>query len=313
MIFFKHFTDNNDGLVFESKFSYPKKITVKIIEPYTQLCLWADTMEVGMGNYFFARARNLNYLGFEIIDSDNNQIYLKLELNDPGYFNLEEIDKFKKLKNYKYSEKHSDLCAAFSLNEIFALKVYEHPHCKVEKNDIVIDIGANLGFFSYNAILEGAQIVYAFEPGPNQAQAILENFGDLGKIKIEQKAVTDTRGFVKLLSSINSVLSQISKSSDDQNAKDCESVNLMEFCKENNILKVNLLKLDCEGSEWQIFESLKDDFISNIDKIVMEYHLNTDKRVDSLVQRLRSLGFEVEISGSDWECGSLFAFKNNPM
>jgi hypothetical protein len=87
----------------------------------------------------------------------------------------------------------------------------------------------------------------------------------------------------------------------------------MEFCKENNILKVNLLKLDCEGSEWQIFESLKDDFISNIDKIVMEYHLNTDKRVDSLVQRLRSLGFEVEISGSDWECGSLFAFKNNPM
>jgi FkbM family methyltransferase len=312
MIFFKHFTDNNDGLFFESKFLYPKKITLKIIEPYSQLCLWSDSMEVGpgTGNFFFSRARNLNSFGFEIVDTESNEIYLKLQLNAPGYCNLEESDKFGKLNNYKYSEKNSDSFAALSLDEIFALKVYDHPHCRVEKNDVVVDIGANLGFFSYYAILHEAQIVYAFEPGPNQARAILENFGDLGKIKVEQKAVSDTNGFVIFSPHTISVLSQISKSSDDQKSNSCESVNLFDYCKEHNIPKINFLKLDCEGSEWQIFESLSDDFIANIDKIALEYHLNTDGRVDFLVERLRFLGFEVEISGSDFEVGYLFAFKN---
>lgn len=323
MIIFNNFTENNDGLSFTSLFE-SKLIRLKIVDAYTGLIAWHDDMLVTKGSYFFSYPRRTNHYGFEISDAHTNETYLKINIYNDGYTSIEHLDKFGKLKDFKYEGKSEDLWAAYPLYDIFITKCYEHPKCKVEQNDVVIDIGANLGLFSYYAITKGAKKVYAFEPGESQSKAIKYNFGSCGNLVVEQKAVTSDNGILqfskhKTMSILSGLFSDTKIDDNSQigqqininnyEISECQSVNLIDYCKEKNIEKINFLKIDCEGSEYKIFESLNDDFIKSIDKITMEYHLNTDGRVKYLIEKLECNGFNVEVSDINAEVGNLIAYK----
>lgn len=314
MIIFNNITENNDGLSFTSLFD-SKLIRVKIIDSYTGLVSWHNDMLVGRGGYFFTYPRKTNHYGFEISDAETKEIYLRMNIYNDGYNSIEDLDKLKKLKDFKYSEKSEDLWAAYPLYDIFLNRCYDNPNCQVEKDDVVIDIGANLGLFSYYSILKGASKVYSFEPGKSQSDAIRDNFESLNLV-VEQKAVSDKNGIIRFSKhKTTSILSRFfDKDYDydydsDYDVFECLSVNLMDYCIENNIEKINFLKMDCEGSEYKIFESLSDEFIRNIDKLAMEYHLNTDGRVRYLINRLESNGFSVEVSNIEAGVGNLIAYK----
>jgi FkbM family methyltransferase len=45
--------------------------------------------------------------------------------------------------------------------------MYSTPECHVEAGDIVFDVGAHFGFFSYYAVQKSAREVYTFEPNPS--------------------------------------------------------------------------------------------------------------------------------------------------
>jgi hypothetical protein len=84
---------------------------------------------------------------------------------------------------------------------------------------------------------------------------------------------------------------------------------LMDYCLEKNISKINFLKIDCEGSEYGIFENFSEDFLKIIDKIIMEYHLNTDGRLVKMIEKLQNNGFTVKVPDVNSEIGILVAFK----
>lgn len=313
MIIFNNFTNGNDGVSFTSLFE-SKFIRIKIIDSYTGLIAWHDDMLVGKGGYFFSYPRRTKHYGFEVSDPETNEIYLKINIYNEGYSSIEDLDTLGKLRDFKYSEKSNDLWAAYPLYDIFLNKCYDdNMNCQVENGDIVFDIGANLGLFSYYSILKGANKVYTFEPGESQAQAIKDNFGSIDNLLIEQKAVSDKNGILTFSKhKTKSILSGIfsdKEDSDDYDIIECHSVNLIDYCKINNIERINFLKMDCEGSEYKIFESLTDEFIRNIDKVSMEYHLNTDGRLKYLINRLENNGFTVEVSDIKSEIGNLIAWK----
>jgi hypothetical protein len=83
----------------------------------------------------------------------------------------------------------------------------------------------------------------------------------------------------------------------------------MDYCFEKNISKIDFLKLDCEGSEYRIFENLSEDFLNIIDKIIMEYHSNTDGRLVKMIEKLQNNGFTVKVPDVNSEIGILVAFK----
>jgi len=62
--------------------------------------------------------------------------------------------------------------------------------------------------------------------------------------------------------------------------RDCEEImtnSLNNFCKENNISTIDLLKMDIEGSEYKVFDSSTDFIKKNIKSIFVELH-NIDKK-----------------------------------
>ena len=53
---------------------------------------------------------------------------------------------------------------------------------------------------------------------------------------------------------------------------------------DNNIEECNFLKLDCEGAEYNIIDSLPNDYFTKIKKMIIEYHLADTK--PELLERL---------------------------
>jgi hypothetical protein len=65
---------------------------------------------------------------------------------------------------------------------------------------------------------------------------------------------------------------------------------------------VNYLKLDCEGSEFEVLRNVSGACWSRIERAAIEYHeFGHDRRVAELVMILEGNGFEVEVSQSFFE------------
>ncbi len=62
---------------------------------------------------------------------------------------------------------------------------------------------------------------------------------------------------------------------------------------------VDLLKLDCEGAEWEIFKSAE--CWKSIRNVRMEYHLFHGETVEQVVESLSNLGFRVIHWGTPFE------------
>ena len=74
------------------------------------------------------------------------------------------------------------------------------------------------------------------------------------------------------------------------------TITLKNIFEENNLKKCSLLKIDCEGAEYEIFESATSDLLKKIKIICMEYHPNGNPLDIKL--KLEKNGFEVLIKKS---------------
>jgi hypothetical protein len=84
--------------------------------------------------------------------------------------------------------------------EIFINGDYEkEPLCVVEKGDVVLDIGANKGFFTLNALQKGASKVYSVEPIKNSYEQIKKLLTDFSNVEPINKAIGETNGVITML------------------------------------------------------------------------------------------------------------------
>ncbi len=64
---------------------------------------------------------------------------------------------------------------------------------------------------------------------------------------------------------------------------------------DHGIATVNFLKIDCEGSEYEILRSLEPAYWARIERVAIEYHdFGRGRRYGELMEILRNNGFEVE-------------------
>jgi len=171
----------------------------------------------------------------------------------------------------------------------------------IEKNDIVIDVGANIGIFSIFAALSGAKKVYAFEPSKESFDVLCENIeiNNLTDIIIPiNRAVSSKDNEIIKFSISSSPYNKITvcDAVDNDKYHKIQTVTLGSFIISNSIDHVDLLKLDCEGAEFDILPSMDKDVLSMVRKIRMEFHSKPDELVVDLCQQ----GFVVDkINGND--------------
>lgn len=133
---------------------------------------------------------------------------------------------------------------------------------KIQEGDIVVDIGASVGPFTKIAAEKGASKIFTVEPSKNLMNAIRNNtISYKDKIVYVNKAISNSPNVRE-----ESVVFL------DEEAYD--AITFKDFIKENNIEKIDFLKIDCEGGEYSIFTEENLEFLkNNVNMIVAEFHL----------------------------------------
>ncbi len=188
--------------------------------------------------------------------------------------------------------------------EIFMSEVYtQGMKFTFRENPIVLDIGANVGFFSLYALarLHGAR-VFSYEPMPtNFRQLQQELIMNAGRpITCIQKAVTGQSGDITLhcdsTCEFTTIASIYEAKGNNAETITVAGVSLLDVFRENSLEWCDLLKMDCEGAEFDILYNCPQEIMSSIGNIVMEVHRGPEGRhnIDSLEEYLRSMGFTTQ-------------------
>jgi FkbM family methyltransferase len=164
----------------------------------------------------------------------------------------------------------------------------------------ILDVGANVGFFSIAARARYPRaVIHAYEPNPRVLPFLEANVSELG-ISVYPEAVGGDEGRVSMLDSGASNQARTST-----NAAGTISQVTLETAIARLGGSVDLLKLDCEGAEWDLFQL--GDCWRKVRDIRMEYHLFHGETVEQVEQTLRGLGFVVTRCKPDAGFGMVWA------
>ncbi|MCS7200793.1 MAG: FkbM family methyltransferase [Patescibacteria group bacterium] len=135
----------------------------------------------------------------------------------------------------------------------------------LDDNSIVIDLGGNRGEFAKFIFENFNSTIYVVEPILELYNQILEN----SKIKKFNYCISNQKEIE--VSIPESQCATIY----DKNFKNkiiCKGITLKELINQNNISKIDLLKVDIEGAEIEMFETIPNYILKNINQITIEFH-----------------------------------------
>jgi len=148
------------------------------------------------------------------------------------------------------------------INEIFKSKIYEEIY-QVKEGDVVVDIGASIGPFTYSILDKNPKMVHVLEPSISEFETITKNLGNNPNVTLINKGITYSDSVVK---------SNMMFGGEDK----FNGTKFSSFIRDNNIDYIDFIKTDCEGGEYHIFmEENMDYLLNNVGCIVGEWHLNT--------------------------------------
>jgi FkbM family methyltransferase len=188
------------------------------------------------------------------------------------------------------------------VQEIWDKHFYRAEGYEIKPGDYVVDIGAHIGSFTVWALKQGASVM-AFEPDKTNYWMLMNNVntaksGDepMGEADLHNVAVKGVGGIFFIDRGAegqpNTGGYKIVEEMTGESVEVVQSMDAYDVLTKRT--KIDFLKLDCEGSEYDILASVADTDILEkcVDKIVMEWHFNKEK-AEKVVVLLESKGFTV--------------------
>jgi FkbM family methyltransferase len=199
---------------------------------------------------------------------------------------LNSIKTKKKVIEFKYKDEllyiNAEKISLFNvINGVKGLDAYVQKISNIIGNknvDVVFDVGANCGFFSYfvKKMYPNAKI-YLFEASPELTEIIKLNMKNFKDCEIINKAVSSSSN-EKVTFYINPEDQQTNSMNAESVRPYCETqiekldidaVGLDDFCNERNINSIDLMKVDIQGSENKLLKGAEN-IIKKIEYSVFE-------------------------------------------
>ena len=184
-----------------------------------------------------------------------------------------------------------------SINKIYEKNETNFVKDSVNKGDIVIDIGANIGYYTlmFAKLVGDTGKIYSFEPDPRNFLILEKNIQINGynNIILEKKAVSNKLGKATLYVNENSAGSSMHK---PNNVVDQIYVDLITLDNyfEVNAITPDFIKIDIEGYELNALKGMESILqSSDKTKIMIEYNPLTKKELNS--DPMNSLAFLSEL------------------
>ena len=140
----------------------------------------------------------------------------------------------------------------------------------VNEGDVVVDIGACVGFFTCHALDRSASRIVSVEPSKKHLKTLLRNTADYhidnGSTPIEPIHA----GIGSTAKHFDNIFGEVGEGSSDY-----EKMSFLDLVVDYNIPKIDYLKIDCEGGEYGIFTDINFPYLrQQVKHIAVEFHLD---------------------------------------
>lgn len=177
---------------------------------------------------------------------------------------------------------------------------------RVEKNDVVVDVGAHVGIFSLSVAAKAKKVI-AIECEPRNLTRLSGNIKrlNLNNVLIVDKAVWNCKSTLPLHLSNDSeshtliedwaiTQSKCNPSVDYRGQIQVKTDTLDGILDDLGIVKIDFLKMDVEGAEIEAIEGAKET-LTNTSKIAIAcYHeRNGEKTMQKTIQMLSNYGYQL--------------------
>lgn len=216
--------------------------------------------------------------------------------------------------NYKITQKGNKIFFRKSVKGIvddlsIIEEVYSDNFYNLKKLNIkpktIIDIGAQIGSFSIFAseiFHDYKPRIIAFEPIESNYELLLKNADqnhDLNIFPIK-KAIAGTYGFSKIYVNPGNYGGHSIYNDFSNEYEVVESTTLSKVITDFELTYIDILKIDCEGSEFEILKSLSNIDFKKIGCILIEIHETTNSKIQfcakDILDILSSNNFEIKIT-----------------
>jgi len=133
-------------------------------------------------------------------------------------------------------------------------KIYGTGEQAVHTGDIVLDCGANIGVYAREALAEGAKLVVAIEPAPENLECLRRNLADevaAGRVIIYEKGVWDKDDFLTMRVSPDNPAADsfVITQKGSQEGLRLPLTTIDKLVEELKLARVDYIKMDIEGAE----------------------------------------------------------------
>ena len=157
----------------------------------------------------------------------------------------------------------------------------------------VIDVGANIGDTAIYFICRGASRVIAIEPFPRNHETAMKN---ILANNLRDKITVLLAGCAGISTNItvdaNNQSSPTNQLTEVRHGIKVPLMTLQEIMYKNNVREKAILKMDCEGYEYDIILSASKETLQRFQQIQIEYHYG----YKNLKKKLDECGFKVEVT-----------------
>lgn len=187
------------------------------------------------------------------------------------------------------------------IKEIYYDKTYA-PLFENKKIETIIDIGAS-GVTPYY-FSQHASKVYAIEPSKNHYEALLKmiEVNEMTNVTPINKAIYVENKTFPLFQNKNKTMKSLHMAIDDKSGEPemVEAITLPKLFEDNNIEHVDIMKIDMEGSEFEVIShSTFSKVADKIDVVVGETHTWANRNENQMKDALESRGFKFEWLNSE--------------
>ena len=218
-------------------------------------------------------------------------------------------------------------------NEIFKFDEYRAAKEAIKNaKDPIVDVGAHAGFFTmYCRALNDRVKIFAIEPEAGNLRLLKQHLKEnhISGVKVVAGALAEGSGERKLFLSGDShnhfviptemegsISSGVMDSStprgsarNDNRTLKIKALSFSDFCRQNKIKKISLLKIDIEGGEYEVFAGMSAPDLAMVNFVILEYHKGGMR--EEIENKLRVAGFGVQIFPSHFDKTMGFIFANN--
>lgn len=205
-------------------------------------------------------------------------------------------------KDFKFTvrEDSNEHCDEAVVRETWLENVYQLNEDLT--NNIVIDIGANIGAVSIYCASKGARVI-AVEPEPDNLKYLKLN-AENNNVRIEIMPVAVADKFDSMRISERQGNSKLNK----KTGTVVDVIPLEEVFKRKNIAECSVLKVDIEGAEYAMIDGASIETLNRIRYITLEFDSADEKTFGKMLYKLAKV-FNLHIIGSPDRGGYIYGHR----